>query len=124
GYRVVVRDYGLLIAPVDKLPPNAVTLADFLKSKPAAETVAKNETPVEGKVTQVDGKLMTLSIGADAGLALGDTLEAFRTDGKPAFLGTLKVVEVTPTASVAEAVGKLSAAVKVGDKVVKGKIAR
>lgn len=34
GNRIVVREYGLLIAPSDKLPPDALPLHDFWKAKP------------------------------------------------------------------------------------------
>jgi hypothetical protein len=37
GYRVVVREYGLLIVPQSKVPPGAAVLADFLKSKSEAK---------------------------------------------------------------------------------------
>jgi hypothetical protein len=36
GHRVVVRGYGLLIVPADRVPPGAVLLGDFLKSRPDA----------------------------------------------------------------------------------------
>ena len=38
GQRVVVRGYGLLIVPQDRVPPGAVPLGDFLRSAaPAAD---------------------------------------------------------------------------------------
>jgi hypothetical protein len=124
GHRIVVRDYGLLIAPADKLPPNAVTLADFLRPAPTkekgpTETTARPEA-VEGLVTEVNNNLLKLSIGADAGLSRGVVLDVLRLTSKdgrpPAMLGTVRVVEVTPTVSVAEVV-KVSEAVRVGDVV-------
>ena len=43
GHRVVVREYGLLIVPLGKVPPGAMLLDNFLKSKPEAK---KEKAPV------------------------------------------------------------------------------
>jgi len=125
GYRVVVRDYGLLIAPQDKLPPNAVTLAAFLQNKPA-EAPAKKDEPaaktfdfVTGKVTQANSSMVLVSIGSDAGLVKGDVLMLYRMDkNKPRYLGRVKVIEVNPKTAAAEVVGKLTEPAKSGDEAV------
>ncbi len=41
--RIVVRDYGLLIVPRDKIPPGAMHLEDFMKSKDKDAPKAKDE---------------------------------------------------------------------------------
>jgi hypothetical protein len=47
---------------------------------------------LRGEVTAVSGDLVTLSIGIDAGLAVGATLDLYRLDEKtPRYLGTVKV---------------------------------
>jgi hypothetical protein len=59
---------------------------------------------VRGQIKSVgaDG-LVSISIGSDAGLLKGHTLEVFRTEPKPQYLGVLQIVEV----SAHEAVGRL-----------------
>jgi hypothetical protein len=112
-HRVVVRDYGLLIAPQGKLPPNAVTLGEFLKSKAAVASKAE----VHGKVTGVQKDLVGLSIGSDAGVKKGDVLEVYRLGDNPRYLGKVKVTEVKAKSALSEVVGKLTEAIKIGDEV-------
>jgi hypothetical protein len=59
---------------------------------------------VRGIIKKVgaDG-LVSISIGSDAGLLRGHTLEVFRTEPKPQYLGVVQIIEVSPH----EAVGKL-----------------
>lgn len=73
---------------------------------------------VEGLVKSIDAAsdLFVLNIGADAGLEKGHTLEVFRTD-PPKYLGTIRIVEVNPKQAIAQAVGKLHDAVRIGDQV-------
>jgi hypothetical protein len=54
------------------------------------------------KAVGIDG-LVSISVGSDAGLLKGHTLEVFRTEPKPQYLGVLQIIEVSPH----EAVGKL-----------------
>jgi hypothetical protein len=122
--RVVVRDYGLLLVKEDSLPPRALLLEDFWKGgKPkAVEAEAKAPPEVEGLVKAVDEKsgLMTLTIGSDAGLAKGQTLEIFRL-GTPAdqskYLGQISIVEVTAAEAVAKPKGRLAVPPRSGDRV-------
>ena len=46
---------------------------------------------LRGEVTDVAGDLVTLSIGIDSGLAVGTTLDIYRTEGGARYLGTVKV---------------------------------
>jgi hypothetical protein len=119
GLRFVVREYGLLAVPGDYVPPGAV-LVDRLGEGQPAHASDKNPPAenVEGQVTKVDAKtgLVTLSVGSDAGLATGHTLEVFRLN--PAkYLGTVRVLEAKPREAVAQPVGRLLAPVQQGDKV-------
>lgn len=80
----------------------------------------KNPPPenVEGLVKATDpGGLMTITIGSDAGLAPGHTLELFRLGKSPKYLGTVKIVEAGHRESVAQVVGKLSGTPQRGDTV-------
>jgi len=73
---------------------------------------------VKGKVTAVDTETgtVTISIGKDAGLEKGHTLEVYRLKPKPTYLGTLVITEVKKD----EATGKMKlrrGAVQVDDEV-------
>jgi hypothetical protein len=80
---------------------------------------AKNPPPenVEGMVTKTDaGGLLTLSIGSDDGLLKGHTLEVFRLN--PAkYLGTVRIIEVTPHEAVAQPLYRPLGPIQSGDKV-------
>lgn len=123
GVRFVVREYGILVVPADAVPPGSLLVQDFLRgdTRDAADTAAVRKNPpkenVEGMVKQVDAAtgLVTISIGSDAGLQKGHTLEVFRLN--PAkYLGTLTVVEVQPTTAVGRVKG-VKDAVQAGDRV-------
>ncbi len=45
GYSIAVREYGLLIAPKDRMPTGAVLLHAFWKGKVAADKPAAGTTP-------------------------------------------------------------------------------
>jgi hypothetical protein len=116
----VVREYGILVTPAQFLPPGAVQVDAFGRGEPAATSGARNPPPepVEGKVTRVDAAsgLVTIDIGGEAGLARGHTLEVYRLQPMPKYLGSLRIIEVRAS----EAVGKMeknSADVQVGDQV-------
>jgi hypothetical protein len=56
-------------------------------NKPAPPVLSN----LRGEVTDVAGDLVTLSVGIDAGLGVGTTLDIYRLDGGPRYLGTVKV---------------------------------
>jgi len=99
------------------------------RSQPAGSTttVAKTNAPnppqenVEGLVSQVDqGGLMKLTIGSDAGLREGHTLDLYRIAAVPSqsqYLGMVRIRKVTPTEAVAEPVGRMAAQPQRGDQV-------
>lgn len=73
---------------------------------------------VEGLIKTADaGGLLKLTIGSDAGLVKGHTLELFRTSPAPKYLGRVRILEVTPHEAVAQPVGRMNAPPQVGDKV-------
>jgi F0F1-type ATP synthase membrane subunit b/b' len=98
-----------------------------LKAGPAGgATLAKgthNPPPenVEGLIDRVEpGGLIQLTIGSDAGLSKGHTLEAYRLSPIPAqskYLGTVRIVEVTPNSAVAAPVKRMTDTPKPGDHV-------
>src|SRR5262249_11624992 len=124
--RFVVRDYGILAGEEGQLPlPGGVMrVHDFWKGQEALAAgggAAKNPPPenVEGEVKEVDAKsgLVTISIGSDAGLQKGHTLEVFRLKPAPKYLGTLRIVDVRPKDAVGKPDSRSQGAIQTGDKV-------
>jgi hypothetical protein len=60
----------------------------LLEQKPAA--VLPN---LRGRVEDVAGDLVTISVGIDAGVGVGTVLELYRTEGGGRYLGTVKVTD-------------------------------
>jgi hypothetical protein len=132
-YRFVVRDYGILFTHKDWLPPGALLLHDFWKSDAGKEKLkgersdgsdARNPPPAEvkGSVKAVDSAsgLLTVTIGSDAGLAKGHTLEIYRlgtVKTGPKYVGTIRILDVRPNEAVAKPVGRLHDAIQTGDSV-------
>jgi hypothetical protein len=123
GAHFIVRDYGILVTS-KALPPGALTVQEFMRQKPEDYAKMRNPPPenIEGAVKQVDPSgSMTISIGSDAGLAKGQTLELFRLNPaaptQSKYLGTVRILEVGPKEAVAQPVGRLAAPPKMGDKV-------
>jgi hypothetical protein len=87
--------------------------------RPASTAQASGRNPppeaVEGLIQRVDGNLVTLSIGSDAGLQKGHTLYVFGLAGNTGYRGQVKLVDVTPKVAVGEVMGKLSGRIRVGD---------
>jgi len=128
GYRAVVRDYGVVIVRKDDVPPGAPLLREFWKGangqdKPEAKAWAPNPPPVlvEGVVKEVakDG-LVRLSVGSDAGLAKGNTLEVWRqaiaAGGAPLYVTRVRIVDISAAESVCKAMIPGNGYVQPGDK--------
>ena len=65
---------------------------------------------VEGLVRRTDPSgLVTITIGSDAGLLRGHTMEVFRLGQNPKYIGRIKIVDVTPTQAVGQAAGRMLA---------------
>jgi hypothetical protein len=77
---------------------------------------------VQGRISQVGSNgLVLISLGSDAGLAKGNTLEVYRLNTQAPelskYLGRIKITEVTATGAVAQPVGKPAGPLQVGDQV-------
>lgn len=73
---------------------------------------------VEGLVQKVDGDLVMLTIGSDAGLQKGHTMFVFGLTRNVGYRGEIKLVEVTPKGAVGELIrGKQVSRIQVGDTV-------
>ena len=75
---------------------------------------------IEGLIRQVDGGLVKITIGSDAGLVKGHTLEVFRLSSVPEqskYIGTIRIIDVSNTEAVGQPMGRLAAPIEVGDHV-------
>lgn len=127
----IVREYGIVVVAADeRLPPGAVRVSDVWKQLNAPTKTSKEEPKipnpppfkVDAKVNRVDpkdGRLVEISIGSDAGIKIGHTLDAYRTEPQAKFLATIQVISV----NVDRAVGRIIDAhagregVQAGDRV-------
>ena len=85
-------------------------------------SMAKRRAPaedVEGIVKKTDAEsgYVTLSIGSDAGLSKGDTLEVYRLQPQPSYLGLVEILAVRADQSVAKPVTRMNGVIQVGDRV-------
>jgi len=83
----------------------------------ASASGSRNPPPdqVEGLIQRVDGRLVTLTIGSDAGLQKGHTLYVYGMGNTPGYRGQIRLVEVTPKVAVGEVIGKETTRIRVGD---------
>jgi membrane-associated HD superfamily phosphohydrolase len=73
---------------------------------------------VEGLIQRVDGDLVTLSIGSDAGLRTGHTMYVFGLAGNVGYRGEIVLKDVTPKVSVGQVIkGRQVSRVRIGDTV-------
>jgi len=77
---------------------------------------------VEGLVLEIDPQTgyLTISIGSDAGLTRGNTLEVYRLKPGGKYLGTVQILEVRPDRAVAKPIsgpGMRRGEIQVGDQV-------
>jgi hypothetical protein len=84
--------------------------------------VARDNPPpsnVEGLIKQADptSGLVVLTIGSDAGLARGHTLDVFRLSPTPQYLGQIRLTDVRPTEAVGRPVLRPKLPIQPGDRV-------
>jgi hypothetical protein len=77
---------------------------------------------VQGRIRDVSPSgLVRISLGSDAGLIKGNTLEVYRLNTQAPdlskYLGTIKIIEVTATEAVAQPISKPSGPLQTGDQV-------
>lgn len=85
------------------------------------DRVGSRENPppenVEGRITKVDKDLVTVSVGKDSGLVVGNTLQVFRLGPTPKYIGTIRLVEVLNKQAVGRIQGRPSVGPRVNDMV-------
>lgn len=112
----------------NQLQEMARDIAKFRSTLGSATTVNKTDKNppteyVDGLVKAVDpgGQLINITLGSDAGLVRGHTLELYRVNQnnpqQSRYLGTLRILNVTPHEAVATPMGKLNVPAQVGDVV-------
>jgi hypothetical protein len=113
-----VRDYGIVVvAPKGQIDP-LISPQDFLRQS-AAKALNPPAAEVRGEVKAVEDKtgLIQISIGSDAGLETGHTLEVYRLKPNPKYIGPIEIIEVRPKESVAKPIRNLGVPVQLGDQV-------
>jgi uncharacterized coiled-coil protein SlyX len=93
-----------------------------LEKAPKPEKAPEPKNPpgeqVEGTVKMVDDNsgVVLVTIGSDAGLRKGHTLEVFRLN-PPKYVGTIRVLEVKPTEAACKPINQLLSPIVPGDRV-------
>lgn len=106
-----------------QLRETAVQLAQIKTNMGATRTTSglvRTNPPlenVEGLVRTAKGDLVEISLGTDAGLSRGQTMEVFRLGQNPKYIGRIRIVDVTANTAVGQASGRLAAPIQVGDRV-------
>lgn len=95
----------------DHLPANGLTKEEPARKDPCIIR--------QGKITRVDdgGQLVLLDIGSDHGLKKGQTLEVYREQAEPEYLGRLTIVDIETTRAVGRLLSGASKKIKAGDGV-------
>jgi hypothetical protein len=88
---------------------------------PAGGSSAADNPPpddVQGVVKNIDKTgLVLVSIGTDAGIQKGHTLEVFRLGATPKYLGKIRIIETHPYEAVGQIIGKPSGTIEKDDRV-------
>jgi hypothetical protein len=111
-----------LLAENERLNKDAVAAKNAALNAGTASNGPKRRAPaedVEGVVKSTDAQsgYITITIGSDAGLTKGDTLEVYRFKPEAAYLGTVEIIAVRADQAVAKPMGRLRGAIQVGDRV-------
>jgi len=89
--------------------------------RPTAQSASGRNTPpeqVEGLIQQVDGDLVKITIGSDAGLQRGHTMFVFGLGNNVGYRGEIKLLDVQAKVSVGQVIkGKQVARIRPGDTV-------
>jgi hypothetical protein len=111
-----------LLAENERLNKDVVSAKNAALNAGTASNSGKRRPPtedVEGVVKSTDAQsgYITITIGSDAGLNKGDTLEVYRLKPDAAYLGTVEIIAVRADQAVAKPMGRLRGAIQVGDRV-------
>ena len=122
--RTIQDQNGRLEAQLQSMAKDMARMRASGGSTTTARAGGKNPPPenIEGLVKNTDASgLMTITIGSDAGLTKGHTLELFRLNPsaptQSKYLGTVRILEADAHQAVAQPIGRLSAPPRRGDRV-------
>jgi hypothetical protein len=115
SYKAALERNGLLLAQLEKVDRENQDLRNTQAPGGAGRgLVAGSQPPAEdlkGSVLAVDAKsgLLTVSLGTDSGLKVGNTLQVYHLEPKPEYLGTIRIVDANFKYAVARPVAPLQA---------------
>jgi hypothetical protein len=104
--------------PPEQLLEEMAKELEKLKRAPQPEKEPPSND-VEGFVRKTDEKTreVTVSVGSDAGVVKGQTLEVYRLQPTPTYLGRIRLTHVRPNEAVGKPVSRLLGPVMQGDLV-------
>jgi hypothetical protein len=108
----LLAQYEAMVKENERLRSGGSALAGGTKNPPPED--------VDGlvKATDPQSGYLTLTIGSDAGLSRGNTLEVYRMNPSPKYLGTVRILDVRPHEAVAKPVpGTTTGPIQAGDHV-------
>jgi hypothetical protein len=136
----IMREYGILVTSEADVPARAVRAVDVWKGKgwgitPGKSTSGSSDQTMappglEGSVKAVDADngMLTISLGSDAGLRLGHTLEVFHTGPEPKYWGRMQIRALCEREAVgkmiSEAFQQSTKKIQVGDRVTSSRTTR
>jgi hypothetical protein len=114
NYKAALERNGLLQDQLVKVEKENLQLRNSQSAGGAAVVQGRQPPPedLKGSVLAVDSKagLLTLSLGTDSGVKVGNTLEVYHLEPKPEYLGTVRIVDANFKYAVARPVAPLQAA--------------
>src|SRR5262249_24803886 len=115
-----------LLAEVERLQGD---LAKRDSSGAAGATQRAQRNPptedVEGLIKKVDPSgFVSITVGSDAGLKKGQTLEVFRLSPDPKYVGVIEIIAVRADEAVGKLVGKTVGPIQAGDRVASNILSR
>ena len=116
-YKAALERNALLLDQVEKLDRDnqQIRASQVVGGTGRGTAVVAGKQPppedLKGSVLEVDVKsgLLTISLGSDSGLKVGNTLEVYRLEPKPEYLGTIRIVDTHFKYAVARPVAPLQA---------------
>jgi hypothetical protein len=131
NYKAALERNGLLQDQLVKVEKENRQLRNSQPAGAGGVSIAQGKQPppedLKGSILEVDPKagLLTVSLGTDSGLKVGNTLEVYHLAPKPEYLGTVRIVDANFKYAVARPVAPLQAAqLNKGDTVASRIIAR
>jgi len=97
-------------------------LAEAQRRGGSSRSFVSNTNPppenVEGLIKTADPSgLVTITIGSDAGIARGQTLQVYRLTPAPRYLGTIRILDVSNNQAVGQPIGRMAVPPQPGDHV-------